>query len=118
MSGDGTIRAWLILLAMAWPLGAQVARFKLEDDKIVIEEKPGRRHELPAGKVDGKSLRLSPDGRPRIWHLEFAGYGHDPRIPVKVWSADRPGGFAEFQVPTYSRYLDFVEWIDVRRVLI
>ncbi|MEJ5370286.1 MAG: hypothetical protein WHT08_18400 [Bryobacteraceae bacterium] len=28
------------------------------------------------------------------------------------------GRLAEFQVPTYSRSLDFVEWVDARRVLI
>jgi hypothetical protein len=108
----------LIVLAMACPLGAQIAQFQIQDGKLTIEEKSGRRHELPAEKVDEKSLRLSPDGRRLICHLEFAGYGHDPRIPVKVWSADRPGRLAEFQVPTYSRYLDFVEWVDARRVLI
>jgi hypothetical protein len=118
MSGNGMIQALLIVLAMACPLGAQIARFQIQDGKLTIEEKSGRRHELPAEKVDEKSLRLSPDGRRLIYHLEFAGYGHDPRIPVKVWSADRPGHLAEFQVPTYSRYLDFVEWVDARRVLI
>jgi len=118
MGGNGPIQALLIVLAMFCPLGAQIARFEIQDGELWIEEESGRRHELPADKVDEKSLRASPDGRRLIYHLEFAGYGHDPRIPVKVWSADRPGRLAEFQVPTYSRYLDFVEWVDARRVLI
>lgn len=118
MTGRNLVLARLVLVAIACPPGAQIARFGIRDDKPYVEEKSGRSHELPAAKVDRNSLRLSPDGRRLIYHMEFAGYGHGPRIPVKVWSADQPGRLAEFQVPTYSRFLDFVEWVDARRVLI
>ncbi|MFZ5928297.1 MAG: hypothetical protein ACOYX1_12705, partial [Acidobacteriota bacterium] len=39
-------------------------------------------------------------------------------IPVRLWSLSRPEKIVEYQVPTYSRYLETVEWIDLRRVLI
>lgn len=122
---EGTIvgRHWpgasrLILVAIACPPGAQIGRFGIRVDKLYVKEKSCRNHELPAAKVDRNSLHLSPDGRRLIYHLEFAGYGHDSRIPVKVWSADQPGRLAEFQLPTRCRILNFVEWVDARRVLI
>jgi len=109
---------WLGTLVPCFQLVAQVARFHFEEDRMVVEDRSGRKHVLEARGVDRKSVRISPDGSRLIWHLEFAGYGHDPRIPVRLWSPSRPEKIVEYQVPTYSRYLETVEWIDLRRVLI
>lgn len=109
---------WLGTLLPCFQLIAQIARFHFEEDRMVVEDRSGRKHVLPAAGVDRKSVRVSPDGSRLIWHLDFAGYGHDPRIPVRLWSLSRPDKIVEYQVPTYSRYLETVEWIDLRRVLI
>jgi len=111
-------KARRFLAFLALPLAAQVARFHFEEDRMVVEDRSGRKHLLPAAGVDRKSVRVSPDGSRLVWHLEFAGYGHDPRIPVRLWSLSRPDKIAEYQIPTDSRYLETVEWIDLKRVLI
>ena len=109
---------WLGTLLPCCQLVAQIARFHFEEDRMVVEDRSGGKHVLEAKGVDRNSVRISPDGSRLIWHLEFAGYGLDPRIPVRLWSLSRPEKIVEYQVPTYSRYLETVEWIDLRRVLI
>jgi len=118
MSMATRMRGWLIsALGSSLCVTGQIAQFEVKEDKILIRMSSGETREALAAGVDRNSVRISPDGSRLIWHLEFAGYGHDPQIPVRLWSPSRPEKIEEFRVPTLSRYINSVEWIDNRLVL-
>ncbi|MCL6508499.1 MAG: alpha/beta hydrolase, partial [Bryobacteraceae bacterium] len=105
MSMATRMRGWLIsALGSSLCVTGQIAQFEVKEDKILIRMSSGETREALAAGVDRNSVRISPDGSRLIWHLEFAGYGHDPQIPVRLWSPSRPEKIEEFRVPTLSRY--------------
>ncbi|MFZ5899141.1 MAG: hypothetical protein ACOYU7_08265, partial [Bacillota bacterium] len=55
-------KALWFLAFLATPLGAQIARFHFEEDRMVVEDRSGGKHVLEARGVDRNSVRISPDG--------------------------------------------------------
>lgn len=111
-------KALWFLAFLATPLGAQIASFEVQEETILIEEKSGLRHYLLAEGMDIRSIRVSPDGSRLIYYLHYDGYASDPRIPVRLWSPSNRYAVTQYEVPTCSRYLDTVEWIDSQLVLL
>ncbi len=119
LSVTSSARGWLIFaLGSSLCLTAQIASFEVQEETIVIEEKSGLRHYLLAEGMDVRSIRISPDGARLIYHLGLAWTSSGQRIPVRLWSPADRYKVKEYEVPTCSRFVDTVEWVDSRLVLI
>ncbi len=110
--------AWVRLVLISWlPVIGQVAEFELKGDQLRIRTQSGKAHQVQAIRANPESFRLSPDRTKLVWHETFAGYAANTTLPVRLWALSQPGSAREFRVPTMSRYINRVEWIDNSLVL-
>ncbi len=107
----------LISITAAPALFAQIEGVQATSDEIIIKARNGESYRVSELALDEKSIRVSPDGQRIVYHPIFHGYGTDPRLPLKLWSLVQPNSLVEIKVPTYSRYIDTVEWMGDRNIL-
>jgi hypothetical protein len=100
-------------------LFAQIADIRTSGDRIKVTDRSGNTFEVADPRMDPQSIRGSPDGRKLIYHMKFS-YPPDPLGPLdlKLWSLARHNTLREISVPFRSRFVERVEWIDDRNVLI
>lgn len=111
-------RISILAVVLALRVFAQVAEVRLSEGKLRITTVQGRQYELEESNGSEQSLRVSPGRTKVFYHLPFDGYGTKHELVAKVWSFADPDRAAQLQVWIKSRFIDRVEWIDDRYVLV
>ncbi len=111
-------RISIVAVVLALRVFAQVAEVRLLEGKLRITTVQGRQYELEESNGSEQSLRVSPGRTKVFYHLPFDGYDTKHELVAKVWSFADPDRAAQLRVWIKSRFIDRVEWIDDRYVLI